>query len=1170
VHSVDVVTPHDIEDHLDDVFARGDFTRVEPKLRPVMAHPLWMNLADVVCGNRIRRIGQRAKWIEPGMQFKTARMRFIYRKLQRIIQWFRRLAHLPGQKRRPRFPFRRVECVALRPDLENNRVELQFRRTVQNGPQLRLLLRRGQTRLRRPVQVVNRRHPRTAKLAHEVRGNFRRTRDRGNRQEEKTRAAQVRQGRTNETEQRCAFFFRLLAELDHGALTVGKTRRISTLMPVPSSAVFTWFRRKYGKPTPAQSAAWPLLERGANVLLASPTGTGKTFAAFLSVLDALVAEDLRGTLRDRIYCVYVSPLRALSYDLEKNLNGPLKELFRRRKNPPIRVALRTGDTTAHQRARQFVKPPHILLTTPESLCVLLSQEKWLSHLAGVRWMIVDEIHALADNKRGAHLTLSIERLAALVEAGVTRVDSALPERETPLLQRIGLSATIAPLPEIAQFLVGTHGHCEIVDVSTSKKVELRVYTPLRKNPYPEAGYTGERLIHELGLLIKKNRTTLIFSNIRSGAEATTYWLRENFPELADKIECHHASLERDIRREVEDRLKRGELRAVVCSTSLELGIDIGSVDLVVMLSTPKGVSKALQRAGRAGHNIHVTSRGVLMATNVSDLVEACATVLLARKRHLDEVRIPRAPLDVLAQHLVSMGCTADWLRSAAFALIRRAYPFREVDQAEFDDVLEYLAGGGESLRRRYSEVFGKIELDAERFRTREGRVRRDFLQNIGVIPNVGVVRVRMRARLLGSVEESFIRQIKIGDVFMIAGRPVRLDKVTTMEAWVTAAPGQLPTVPRWNANKMPLTNRVAREIVAFRRELRKRLENEDLPDGHSERSVTQSKNPGDGDAPGRVNDQAAEFQGASLGTGRGISCGAHMLPRPPSRGLGSSTPLADARYAQNDRAYESVIGWIARRLDCGRANAGIIWKMHLAQHRLSEIPTDDFLLVEELVETPEKTASARHYFFHSLIGRAANDALARVVTYRLSQLRGGNAIATPHDYGFVLTVAGRQCFHENELPELLRLRGFDGELQASLAQSEMLKYHFRNAAQTGLMVYRNYFDQIKPMRKLAWSAEVIFNVLREHEPDHVLMREARRDTLRTFLDADGARAYLAAQADRPVRLRQVGCVPPLSFAMYATKIKEALLVEDPYETMERLYHQWWSRIEHDRSVATGI
>jgi ATP-dependent Lhr-like helicase len=842
------------------------------------------------------------------------------------------------------------------------------------------------------------------------------------------------------------------------------------------SEVFRWFRRRYGEPTPAQVKAWPAISRGNHVLISSPTGTGKTFAAFLGVLDELARLNAVGELRDTIYGIYVSPLRALNYDLEKNLAGPLRELFGER--PPIRVELRTGDTTSSVRTRQLSKPPHLLLTTPESLCLLLSQEKWLPRLAAVRWVIVDEIHALADTKRGAHLALSIERLAKL----------AVPARR---LQRIGLSATIAPLDEVGRFLTGVSESCEIIDVAGGKRTALGVYSPLRKNPYPQAGFTGERLTAELGELVQRHHTTLIFCNTRSGAEGTAFWLRAKFPELAGQIECHHASLEREVRLEVEDRLKRGELRAVVCSTSLELGIDVGSVDLVVMLSTPKGVTKALQRAGRAGHNIHSISRGILMATNVGDLVESCATVLLARRQHLDELRIPRNPLDVLAQHLVSMGCTAWWSREEALALVRRAYPFRSLDATELEDVLDYLAGGGASLRRQYSEVFGKIEFNGTHFRTRPGKVRQEFLQNVGVIPNVGQVRVRTGNRALGSVEEFFVRQLQIGDVFVIGGRAVRLEKVSQMEAWVTPADGATPTVPRWNASKFPLSNRVCAEIVSFRTELRNRL------------SAT----------------------------------------RPGS-------------------AKRRNIDWIARRLDCGTANARILLATHEAQRAISEIPTDESLLVEELIEHAEGgSATARHYFFHSLIGRAANDALSRSVASRLHELRGGNAVSSPHDYGFVLTVAPDQHIAEAEIPVLLRPEGFEAALSAALRQSEMLKYHFRNAAQTGLMVYRNYFSAQKSVRKLAWSAEVIFNVLQQHEPHHVLMREALRDTLHTFVDADGAVAFLLAQQHRPVKLVRVDKVPPLSFSMYATKIKEAVMVEDPLAMQERLFHQWWNELQ---------
>ena len=426
------------------------------------------------------------------------------------------------------------------------------------------------------------------------------------------------------------------------------------------------------KPTPPQTSAWPRIVAGENVLIVSPTGTGKTLAAFLAVLNELALLHETGALQNTIYAVYISPLRALSYDLEKNLNEPLRETYGA--EPPIRVGLRTGDTSPGERQRQLTRPPHILLTTPESLCVLLSQAKWLPVLATVRWIIVDEIHALAESKRGSHLTLSLERLEELSRQEEAQVAEATMKLSEKRLQRIGLSATVAPLADVAEFLCGAGRPCAIVDETSSKKVELNVYSPLGKNPYPVSGYTGQRLIRELARLVTENRTTLVFTNTRSGAEAASYWLRESLPELAGQIECHHASLDRDVRQEVEDRLKRGELRAVVCSTSLELGIDIGSIDLVVMLSTPKGVSRALQRTGRSGHDIRSVSRGLLMATNMNDLVECCATVLLARARHLDAARIPQAPLDVLAQHLVSMGCIRRWSRAEVLALVRKAYP----------------------------------------------------------------------------------------------------------------------------------------------------------------------------------------------------------------------------------------------------------------------------------------------------------------------------------------------------------------------------------------------------------------------------------------------------------------------------------------------------------------
>jgi ATP-dependent Lhr-like helicase len=882
--------------------------------------------------------------------------------------------------------------------------------------------------------------------------------------------------------------------------------------PLPPSPITDWFRRTFGEPTQAQAEAWPKILAGRHVLVVSPTGTGKTLAAFLAILHELALRHTAGTLEDTIYAIYVSPLRALGYDLEKNLQEPLRGAYG--EASPIRVALRSGDTSSAERRRQATQPPHVLLTTPESLLILLSQTKWLEPLRTVRWVVIDEVHALAENKRGAHLSLSLERLAEWV--------AGRPQRSGPgHYQRIGLSATVAPVDEVARFLVGVGRDCDVVDVGASKRIEMSVHSPLGSNPYPVAGFTGVRLVGELGELVRRHRTTLVFTNTRSGAEATTFWLKSATPELANQIECHHGSLDRDSRLEVEDRLKRGELRAVVCSTSLELGIDIGSIDLVVMIATPKGVSRAVQRTGRAGHSVHAVSRGILMATNLNDLVECCATVLLARQRGLDAVRIPQAPLDVLAQHLVGMGCTRSWTRVEALAMVRQSHVYRDLPESELSDVLDYLAGGGRSLRAQYREVFGRIQLSEEGFETPVGTIRRDYLQNAGTIPSEGMVNVRWRMRSLGAVEESFMRMLRPGDVFMLGGRPVRLMRVSAMEAFVERADHASPTVPRWNANKMPLSNRVATEIATFRAELRRRFETGD--------------------------------------------------PRDPDHAA-----------------------WIATRLDCGLANAGLIHRMYRAQHELSEIPTADAVLVEEMlttgedasvlaqvageagasdgskttkrrrkgwVETARASEPARHYFVHALIGRSANDALSRVMAARLGTMGGGNVVVTPDDYGFVMTVAADHVLPEAAMRALLAPAEFGADLDRSLARSALLKHHFRNAAQTGLMVYRNYFGDRKPVRKLQFSVEVIFNVLAEHEPDHVLMREARRDAMHTYLDLPGALAFAERSSGMPIRFRRVNRVPPLSFSLYATKIREALMVEDPREALERLYHHWWAKIE---------
>ena len=569
-----------------------------------------------------------------------------------------------------------------------------------------------------------------------------------------------------------------------------------------------WFRKSFGTFTHAQLLCVPAVLDQQSILLTSPTGSGKTLAGFLGVFDFLVRRIDAGEPLDGVQCIYVSPLRALAYDIEKNLRGPIIGMGLQKK---LSIHLRTGDTTQKDRANFRKQGAHFLVTTPESLAVMLAQESYVQHLQKCRYVIVDELHSFAGNKRGADLTISLERVEAL-------------RTEANAICRIGLSATAAPLDELSRFLAGNNRPCIVAEASVERKSIVEVFSPIRRDPYPPSGYTGSRLYAELADLIHRHQSVLVFTNVRSAAEQIGMRLKELLPEISDQIETHHASLDRSVRLEVEDRLKNGDLRAVVCSTSLELGIDIGAVDLVVMVATPKGVSRAIQRIGRSGHSMNRTSHGVLVATNVGDLVEATATAKLVRERILDPVQILEKPYDVVAQHIVGMAALAPVEAGEVYRLITRAYPFRGPARSEFDRILNYLEGGGSSLETQYADVFGKIKLDDGMVSLASPRVAREFLVNIGTIVSEGMVNVLLKHRRLGAVEEGFIKQLQIGDLFILAGRVVRLLDTGVNEAFVERADGHLPTVPRWNTAKMPLTSGLARAVRQLRTDLARQLE----------------------------------------------------------------------------------------------------------------------------------------------------------------------------------------------------------------------------------------------------------------------------------------------------------------------------------------------------------
>jgi len=864
-----------------------------------------------------------------------------------------------------------------------------------------------------------------------------------------------------------------------------------------------WFFANFPGFTHAQELCLPSVLKRESILLTSPTGSGKTLAGFLGVFDGLVRELEAGALKPGVRCVYVSPLRALAYDIEKNLKAPIAGMGLEEE---LRIHLRTGDTTVSERTKFRNKPSHFLVTTPESLAILLAQQNYVQHLAHTEFVIVDELHSFAGNKRGADLSISLERLEHICgqatrmgelegRAPRARRRRAPPSMPTGSLCRIGLSATAAPLDLLAQFLVGKNRHCRIAQARIEKEQIVDVFSPIRRDPYPPSGYTGARLYAELSQLVRSRQSVIVFTNVRSAAEQIGLRLREQLPELADAIEIHHASLDRSVRLEVEDRLKNGELRAVVCSTSLELGIDIGAVDLVVMVATPKGVSRAIQRIGRSGHSLNKNSHGILVATNVNDLVEATVTAKLVRERALDPIKILDKPFDVVAQHIVGIVALAPASADSIYHLITRARPFHDLTREEFDRLLNYLEGGGEALAQQYRGVFGKILVsDDGMVSLAHPRVAREFLVNIGTIVSEGFVDVMLRRRRLGSVEEGFIKGLQIGDLFVLGGRVVRLIDTGVQEAFVERADGQLPTIPRWNAAKMPLTSGVARAVRQLRADL------------------------------------------------------AHQL---------------------RQESDTFCVDWLVEEYQISLANAQAIVEQFRAQLVVSDVPTGDSMLIELYRED-----DFSHYFFHALIGRSANDALSRIVAWRMKNRSGGNALVTIDDSGFLFTLRRfqeltledwRLCFEREAAEEDLRL---------ALRGSELVKWQFRGVAQTGLMVPRNYPGQQRARKQMHWSMETIFRVLEAHEPDHPLLEEAYRQATQIFLDAEEANTFLDRVQHFDWQLRELPVVSPFSFPIYASKIKETMMLEDPTVAVERIYRELYARVRqiatanHNRTTAT--
>jgi ATP-dependent helicase Lhr and Lhr-like helicase len=587
--------------------------------------------------------------------------------------------------------------------------------------------------------------------------------------------------------------------------------------------VAEWFTNKFGTPTEPQELGWPHILSGRTTLISAPTGSGKTLAAFLACIDRLVRKALAGELQDRTEVLYISPLKALGNDIQKNLEVPLGEILQMAGErgllmPQIRTAVRTGDTLAPERRAMLKCPPHILVTTPESLYILLTAEKSRAILRDVETIIVDEIHAVADDKRGAHLTLSLERLEALTY-------------RSPV--RIGLSATQKPIEEVAHFLSGNgRPEPEIVNIGHKRKLDLAVEIPATLLGPIASNEMWDEIYDRIVQLSEEHRSTLVFVNTRRLVERVAHNLAERIGE--ENVGAHHGSLSRRLRLEAERKLKEGKIKVLIATASLELGIDIGTVDLVIQISSPRAIAVALQRVGRSGHWRGAVPKGRLFVTTRDDLLECAALVRAIRQGDLDRLIIPDAPLDVVAQQIVATCATSSgvqgaddpgWDEDELFALVKRAYPYRDLSRELFDSIIEMLSEGIAARRGRYGAYLHHDRVN-RKLRARRG-ARLAAITSGGAIPETALFTVvaEPEGGIVGTLDEDFAVESNAGDIVLLGNTSWRIRRVEGKSGRVLVedAHGAPPTVPFWLGEAPARTQELSLHVAELRCEISDRL-----------------------------------------------------------------------------------------------------------------------------------------------------------------------------------------------------------------------------------------------------------------------------------------------------------------------------------------------------------
>jgi ATP-dependent Lhr-like helicase len=776
--------------------------------------------------------------------------------------------------------------------------------------------------------------------------------------------------------------------------------------PALPSPIADWFSRRGWQPHAHQLELLALDRAQRSALLIAPTGGGKTLAGFLPSLVELMERPRQG-----LHTLYISPLKALAVDIHRNLTEPIAEM-----NLAIEVETRTGDTPAAKRARQRRRPPQMLLTTPESLALLLSYADAPQIFGKLARVVIDELHALSGNKRGDLLALGLARLRQLA----------------PGCRFVGLSATVADEAALASWLVGQDGTAALVHGRAGPQPVVEILVTQERLPW--SGHMALHAIAEIYARIQQARTTLVFVNTRAQAELIfqSLW-RINDANLP--IALHHGSLAPEQRRKVEAAMARGNLRAVVATSSLDLGVDWAAVDLVIQVGAPKGASRLIQRIGRANHRLDEPSRAVLVPANRFEVLECRAALEAVRENTLDGEPPKPGGLDVLAQHLLGMACSAPFEAGAMYEEVSRAAPYRELSRADFDAVLEFVATGGYALAAY--ERWHRLTRDEQgRYKPADATVARRYRMNVGVIVQQPMIKVRFRrGRVLGEIEENFIQGLEIGDTFMFAGEMLRFEGLREMAAEVSRGSGDAPKVPAYMGGRLPLTTHLADRVRALLAE------------------------------PGRWS----------------------ILP-------------------------PAVMEWLQ------------------IQRRRSLLPSRDGLLVESFPRGNKQFLVA--YCFE---GRNAHQTLGMLLTRRMERadLRPLGFVAT--DY--VLAVWSLRPVRD--VDALLDRDLLGDDLEAWMDESSMLKRSFRNVAVIAGLIERRHPGQEKTGRQVTFNSDLIYDVLRRHDPQHILLRATRADAAGGLTDVRRLADMLTRVAGK-ITHKRLAKVSPLAVPVLLEVGKESV------------------------------